>query len=121
MKASSTYQVSFAPPTPVPKLEPQGRIPRVARLLALAHRIDALIAAGEIADWAEAARLCSLTRARMSQVAGLLLLAPAIQEAILELRPTMARDTVTERSLRRIVAEPVWERQLAMWHRTEDA
>ena len=27
----------------------------------------------------------------------------------------LLRDTVTERQLRRIVAEPVWERQLALW------
>jgi len=114
--ATSTYQVGFAPPTPVPKLEPQGRVPHVARLLALAHRIDAMIAAGELRDLADAARLLGLTRARVTQLMNLLLLAPAIQEAILELPPvTNGRDTVTERSLRRIVAEPAWERQLTLW------
>jgi hypothetical protein len=113
--ATSTYQVSFASPTPAPRPEPQGRVPRVARLLALAHRIDALIAAGELRDLADAARVLGLTRARVSQLMNLCLLAPRIQEAILELPPTTGRDTFTERSLRRIVAEPVWERQLARW------
>jgi hypothetical protein len=83
--------------------------------LALAHRIEDMIVDGEIADWAEAARLSGLTRARMSQVAALVLLAPEIQEAILELPPTTGRDTITERELRPIVAEPVWERQSSMW------
>jgi hypothetical protein len=115
VKAASTYAVSFAAPAPVLKPEPQGRVPRVVRLLALAHRIDAMIAAGELRDLADAARVLGLTRARVTQLMNLLLLAPRIQEAILELPPTMGRDTVTERSLRPIVAEPVWDRQLALW------
>jgi len=116
VRATSTYQVSFAPPKPPPRIELQGRVQRVTRLLALAHRIDALIAVGEITDWAEAARVCGLTRARMSHVAALLLLAPWIQEQLLDLPPvTNGRDTVTERNLRRIVAAPAWDRQLALW------
>jgi len=90
----------------------------VARLLALAHRIDRLIAAGEITDWAEAARQCGLTRAGMSHVAALLLLAPEIQEAVLALAPvTSGRDPVTERQLRPIAAEPNWNTQIKMWRR----
>jgi hypothetical protein len=116
VKATSTYAVSFAPPTAVPKPEPLGRVPRVTRLLALAHRIDALIAAGELRDLADAARVLGLTRARVTQISSLALLAPAIQAEILDLPPVVSgRDTVTERSLRRIVAEPVWDRQLALW------
>jgi len=76
-----------------------------------------MIVAGEITDWADAARLCGLTRARMSQVAALVLLAPSIQAEILDLPLVTGRDAVTERSLRRVVAEPVWERQLVMFHR----
>lgn len=117
MKVASTYQVSFVPPTPLPRPEPAGRVPRVARLLALAHRIDAMIAAGELRDLADAARVMALTRARVTQLMNLLLLAPEIQHAILELPPTTGRDTVTERSLRRVVAEPVWERQIGMFRR----
>src|SRR5712692_11534028 len=62
---------------------PEGRVPRVTRLLALTHRIDGMIQSGDIRDWAEAARLAGITRARMTQIANLLLLAPDIQEAIL--------------------------------------
>ena len=53
----------------------------------------------------------------MTQITNLLLLAPVIQEAILDLPPvTNGRDPVSERALRRIVAEPDWERQLELWN-----
>ncbi len=95
-----------------------GRIPRVARLLALAHRLDEQIRSGELRDLADAARRLGLTRARVTQIMNLLLLAPEIQEAIVELSPIKSgRDPVTERSLRPIVAEPDWERQEAAWSR----
>jgi hypothetical protein len=114
--ATSTYAVDFGPaPAPRPIEAPTGRIPRVARLLALAHRIDGLIQAGELRDLADAARGLGLTRARVTHVMNLTLLAPPIQEAILDLPPTTRRDTVTERQLRPVVAESVWERQLALW------
>ncbi len=79
---------------------------RVARMLALAHHVERLIDAGELSGYAEAARSLGLTRARLTQVMGLLLLAPKIQERILtgELRES-------ERSLRAHVKEPAWERQ----------
>lgn len=86
----------------------------MAHLHALAHQIDRKIRAGELRDYAHAAEVLGLTRARVSQISGLTLLAPAIQEAILELRPA-ARDPVTERQLREIVAEPLWEKQMRLW------
>jgi hypothetical protein len=95
---------------------PTGRLPRVARLLALAHRIDGMVRNGEIKDLADAARRLGLTRARVTQLINLLLLAPAIQEEILALPPVRSgRDPVTERQLRRIVAEAVWNDQFARW------
>jgi hypothetical protein len=77
-----------------------------------------MIAGGEIRDWAEAARLCGLTRARMTQIASLLLLAPEIQEEILALPPvTEGRETITERSLRPMTAAVLWDGQMALWKR----
>ena len=109
--ATSSYTVDFRPeraPTPAPA----GRVPRVVRLLALAHRIDEMIRTGQIEDLATAARLCGVTRARMTQISNLLLLAPEIQEEILDLPPvTTGRDSVTERNLRNVVAEPDWRLQ----------
>jgi len=65
-------------------------------------------------DYSHAAELLGITRARVSQISGLTLLAPAIQEAILAL-PQTARDPVNERQLREIVAEPLWGKQIRLW------
>jgi len=94
------------------KAAPFGRIPRVTRLLALAHRIDGLIRDGEIWDWAEAARLAGITRARMTQIANLLLLAPEIQAVLLELPVVLrGRDSLTERGLRGALTQVEWTHQ----------
>ncbi len=95
---------------------PIGRIPRVTRLLALAHKIDGMIRAGEIRDWAEAARLAGVTRARMTQIAKLLLLSPRIQEGILNLSSvTRGPDPVTEHTLREVAAPADWQMQEVRW------
>ncbi len=89
-----------------------GRVPRVARLMALAIRFDQLIRDGVVADQAELARLGCVTRARTSQIMDLLNLAPDIQELLL-LLPTSphGRPTITERSLRHVTAESDWRTQ----------
>ena len=92
-----------------------GRTPRVTRLLALAHELERMIRAGEIEDLAEAARVLGLTRARVTQIANLALLAPEIQEEILAMQPSSLRHRITERTLRPLIAN-TWERQLALWH-----
>ena len=95
---------------------PEGRVPRVVLQLALAHRIDAMIRAGELRDLADAARALGVSRARVSQIVNLLMLAPEIQEAILDLpMVTTGRDPISERALRQIVADPDWQRQRELW------
>ena len=59
---------------PRPACEP-GRVPRVARLLALAHRFEGLLREGVVQGYAELARLGQVTPARISQVMALLSLA----------------------------------------------
>ena len=60
--------------------------------------------------------LIGVSRARVTQIANLTLLAPDIQEAILFLDPVVkGRDPLTERDLRPLVAEPGWGRQRALW------
>jgi hypothetical protein len=77
-----------------------GRVPRVARLLALAHRLDRLLRAGVVKHYAEAARLGRVTRARISQIVSLLYLAPDLQEEILFLpRTERGRDPIILRDL----------------------
>ena len=116
--ATATFTVAFGnssrPRTAL--TVPPDRIPRVARHLAHAHEIERRVRAGELDDLAHAARAFGLTRARVTQIVSLTLLAPAIQAEILALPPVMVgRDPITERTLRPIVAEPVWNRQLDLW------
>ena len=104
------------PPEPVPV--PQGTIPRISRLMALALRFDRLIREGEVADQADLARLGNVTRARVTQIMNLLSLAPDIQEAILFLpRTRSGRDPIRERHLRPIAAILDWRKQRRLWKR----
>src|SRR5262249_58227095 len=71
-----------------PPSVPLGRVPRVTRLLALAIRYEQLVAAGVIANYAALAQLGQVSRARVTQIMNLLLLAPDIQETLLFLPRT---------------------------------
>lgn len=105
-KGRKTVQRGAAPP-PLPP--DQGRVPRISRLMAMAIRIDEMIRRGDIRDYAEAARLAHMTRARMSQIMNLINLAPEIQEALLFLPPTLrGDDAVTERDVRQVAAQMEW-------------
>jgi len=82
---------------------PEGSVPRVARLMALAIRCEELVRRGEVADYADLARLGHVSRARLTQIVNLLNLAPNLQEEILFLpRTTKGRDPIGERDLRPI-------------------
>ena len=101
---------------PPPAAVPEGLVPRISRLMALAIRFDNLVRLGEVADFADIAELGQVTRARVSQIVNLLNLAPDIQEAILFLPPVPGdREAVSEREVRSIAAEPDWGRQRKMW------
>ena len=98
-------------PSPAP-----GRVPRIARLMALAIHLDGLVQSGQVADYAALARLAHVTRARISQVMSLLYLAPAIQEELLFLpRVESGRERVVLRDLMPIAAERNWSLQLRKW------
>ncbi len=106
-----------APPTPENEQECEpGNVPRIARLMALAIRFDGLVKRGEVRDYADLARLGMVSRARITQIMNLLLLAPDIQEAILDLPRTMkGYDPITEHHLRPLTRTPDWERQRRIW------
>lgn len=123
MATTTTVKVAFqtqrkgrkalVPPKPTRPLPP-GRVPRVAKLMALAIRFDDMIRRGEVRDYAELARLGQITRARATQVMALLNLAPDIQERLLDLPlVTSGRDPITERDLRVAVALTGWDDQRA--------
>jgi integrase len=91
-------------------------VPRVSRLLALALRLDRLVRAGAIADYATLARLGHVSRARVSQILSLALLAPDIQETLLFLPPTeRGRDPIRLRQLQALAALPDWRHQRRLW------
>jgi hypothetical protein len=89
------------------------RIPRVTRLMALAIKFQNLVDRGEVRDYADLARLGYVTRARLTQIMNLLLLAPDIQEDVLGLgrRPS----AITERHLRSLVKLVTWDGQRREW------
>jgi hypothetical protein len=99
-----------------PAPPPPGRAPRVAKLLALAHRFKSLLQDGVVRDYAELGRLGHVTRARVSQIMALLFLAPDLQEEILFLAPTVqGRDRVQMRHLLPITAVVDWKKQRQRW------
>lgn len=95
---------------------PPGRVPRVARLMALALRLDELVRTGQVTSYSALASLGQVTRARISQIASLLHLAPDIQEPLLFLPPTLrGRDPIILADLMPIAACIDWCKQRQLW------
>jgi hypothetical protein len=104
-------------PPPGPPRTP-GRVPRVARLMALALRFEQQIRAGAITNYAELADLGHVSRARISQIMNLLNLAPDLQEALLFLpRTEHGRDPLHLCLLQPIASTLEWRKQRTMWNR----
>jgi hypothetical protein len=75
-----------------------------------------MIDRGEIADYAEIARLGFVTRARVTQIMNLMLLAPDIQEELLSLTVEAAGESrVFERALREVGSFVEWQAQRNWW------
>ena len=99
-----------------PKEQPPASIPRISRLMALSIHMQELIDSGEVTDYAELARLTYVTRARITQIMNLSLLAPDIQEELLHLPPSAGgRDPIRDRMIRPITNVPDWRKQRRMW------
>ena len=102
-------------PGPAPET-PQGKIPRISRLMALAIHCDELLRTGQITNQSELARYASITPARLTQILTLLNLAPEIQEELLSLpRTTEGRGDIRETDVRRIAMELDWSQQRKQW------
>jgi hypothetical protein len=108
-------RIGEAPPPPSDSI-PAGRVPRVARLMALAIRFEELVRLGEVQDYADLARLGHVTRARVTQIMNLLMLAPDLQERILFL-PLVerGRDPLKEWQVRSVAKLPSWAEQRRRW------
>lgn len=103
-------------PPPTTPERPKGRMPRITRYMALAIYYEDLIRQGHVHDYAEIATLGHVTRARVTQIMNLRLLAPDIQEQLLSLpRKVLGRDVLTLRKLQAIALEANFEKQRTAW------
>jgi hypothetical protein len=99
-----------------PPITEPGRVPRIARLMALAIRFDGYLRSGQVSNCSELAALGHVTRARISQIMNLLNLAPDIQEAILFLpRSERGSDIVHLRDMQPIANTMDWRNQITIW------
>ena len=93
-----------------------GRLPRIAQVLALAIHLEDTIHRGEAKDYADVARVSCLSRERVSQIARLNYLAPDIQVELLYLPPTpTGQYPVSEAAMRRIANLLSWADQRREW------
>jgi len=98
--------VRAVPPNRGKPKEP--KTPRVVELLRKALEWQAILESGKASNQAEIAGRDGITRARVTQVMGLLRLAPEIQEFILSMAEVVGRPSVTERALRPICRLTSW-------------
>jgi hypothetical protein len=127
MTTFATYQcpVLFRPPDRKRRivsedgesqLTAEERLPRLARLMALALHLEDLIQAGKVKNYATLGRLGHVSRSRVSQIMNLLLLAPDIQEQILFLSAVArGRDPIHLRRLQPVARIPKWSKQRPLW------
>jgi hypothetical protein len=84
----------------LPKPHREPKTPRMVELLRKAIEWQALLESGEARNQAVISRREGITRARVTQVMGLLHLAPEIQKHILSMPDAVRRPAITERALR---------------------
>lgn len=108
-------ELTDRPPMPPEPRVPVRRPAKVARMLALGHHLQRLIDQGLVADRAGLARKLGLTRARVTQLLDLLLLAPDLQVAVLELEAVDGVEPMVERALRTVAHAGSWAEQREVW------
>ncbi|TWU54802.1 hypothetical protein Poly51_35210 [Rubripirellula tenax] len=100
----------------VSKPKPPARIPRIARLMALAIHYQEMLRTGEATDMIELSRRAKVSQPRMSQIMALNLLAPDIQTALLDLPPqSKGKPFLHEKRIRPITAMLEWTEQRVAW------
>ena len=113
-KRSGTKQIKSG----AASVTPPGRVPRISRLLALAHHCFRLVQSGAIINQSELAHFGQTSTTRMTQIMWLDNLAPDMQEDILFLpKTTQGRDAIKEADVRPIAKTLDWNKQRQMWNR----
>lgn len=100
------------------KLQQQGKVPHISKLMALALHYDRLLRERQIPNVSTLHHIAGVTKPRITQIMNLVNLAPDIQAEILMLpNINQSRGYFTERKLRPIAQEPDWTEQRTMWQR----
>lgn len=101
------------PPRPRPSRS--GRpMPSLRYALVLGHQLNRALENGEFRSHADIGHHVGLTEMRVSQLLGLTLLAPFIQQAILT-SPESGLRRIPERRVRSITRLALWEDQQSVW------
>ena len=119
VRAGQRWKLTEQEPATEP--EPVSRPARVALMLALAHTLQGAIDKGIYESRAHMARQLGLTRARVTQLLGLLMLAPDIQEALLFMEAIDGSEPLSDRALRPLVQMSSWAEQRQAWQRLRPA
>lgn len=99
---------------PIQEVAVPPKTARAAFYLALAHRWEAEIAAGIYRDRADIARTFRLTRARVTQILDMALLAPDIQEQVIVDVGLEGKKSITVRKLLPVAHCLDWREQRAV-------
>lgn len=113
-------RIKYLTPDEVPACGPRfatRRPAKVAQMLALAHHIQRVVDGGRALDRTVAASRLGLTKARLTQLLDLTLLAPDVQEAILRLEAIDGVEPMSERRLRTVASKGDWRKQREVWRR----
>jgi hypothetical protein len=95
----------------------QGQPPRIAKLMALAVRLEGLLDDRVAKGYADLARLGGISRSRMTQILNLRNLAPALQEHLLKLQGADGEfHRVTESAVRQISGLLDWREQITRFN-----
>ncbi len=95
--------------------EGRTRPARIARMLAMAHAMKNLLDEQRVATCAELAIITGFSRARITQLLALTLLAPDIEEEIAFMKHTAGGGGISERHLRSLVQQARWDQQRRHW------
>ena len=100
------------------KAAQSGRIPRIAKLVALASRMQSMIESGQVETFQQLAEIGRISQPRMTQIMSLLHLAPDIQEELLYLPEVLhGKASIHEKLLRPLTRQVDWRIQRKLWER----
>ncbi len=112
-----TSRVDFvrAAKQPTPSREPTRRPAKVAQMLALAHHLQNAIDEDDSLDQSTVAKRLGVTKARITQLLDLTLLAPDLQEQVLAMEAVDGVEPMSELAVRKVAQIREWSEQRRRW------